>query len=248
MNKTIAGVTLAAALASLPVWAGPTEITQCQTISQPGSYVLANDIGSGQQSNCLVIAASSVTIDLAGFEIFGSRGTNAIVAGENTGIAVRNGSISVEDGQAIALGDGSIVEGLRITASRSFFPVISAKGIVRGNTVLGTAPGFPGGPGISATGVITNNYVSGVVGDGIAVGAGSTVIGNTSVNNMEAGIRADCPANRIPAVTIRPDAYSAADCSRDEAGKSPPSGPARDGKDGQCPSRKGKSTSQGPVG
>jgi hypothetical protein len=52
MNKTMAGVTLAATLASLPAGAqaqdarqeGPIEIDKCQTISQPGSYKLVKNL------------------------------------------------------------------------------------------------------------------------------------------------------------------------------------------------------------
>jgi hypothetical protein len=43
----------------------PIPIKACQTISQPGSYELANNLTSS--GDCLVIAANFVTIDLAGF-------------------------------------------------------------------------------------------------------------------------------------------------------------------------------------
>ena len=65
MNKKMAGVALAVALVSPPAWADPTVITACQTISQPGAYVLANDIGSGtvEDADCLTITVSNVTIE-----------------------------------------------------------------------------------------------------------------------------------------------------------------------------------------
>lgn len=69
---------------------------------------------------------------------------------------------------------------------------------MRGNTVTGEGAG----PGISASGVTTNNYVNGVPGDGIVVGVGGTVLGNTSINNGGAGIRADCPSNLIDNTAI----------------------------------------------
>src|ERR1700752_3140687 len=52
---------------------GPTEINQCQTISQPGSYQLVKNLTGPVNGNadCLVIAASFVTIDLAGFTMTG---------------------------------------------------------------------------------------------------------------------------------------------------------------------------------
>ena len=48
--------------------------------------------------------------------------------------------------------------------------------------------------GISATGTVTGNYAVNN-GTGIKIGQGSTVIGNTAINNTEFGIVADCPSN-----------------------------------------------------
>ena len=140
---------------------GPREIEKCRTIDRPGSYKLVNDLNfTGTTGTCLTITASSVTIDLAGFTIsgpgippgLGATGTTAIAAGtETTGIVVRNGSISGFF-IGVVLGDGSIVEGLRVigVGCRCLLG-IGAKGIVRGNTVIGIA-GTPGeGIGISAT-------------------------------------------------------------------------------------------------
>jgi len=50
----------------------PLPIKACQTISQPGSYELANNLTA--TGDCLVIAASFVTIDLAGFSISTTNG------------------------------------------------------------------------------------------------------------------------------------------------------------------------------
>jgi hypothetical protein len=47
---------------------GPTQITECQTITEPGSYVLANTLTQPLPFEpCLVISADFITIDLAGF-------------------------------------------------------------------------------------------------------------------------------------------------------------------------------------
>jgi hypothetical protein len=203
MNKMMAGATFAAALASLPALAGPTEITQCQTISAAGSYVLANNLEL-LLLPCLNITTSDVTIDLAGFQIIASRGPaltqGPVIAaqGNVAGIAVRNGSIFADRTIGVNLpdADGSIVEGLRISLSGPGATGIIASGVVRGNTITGGGLAARG-TGIEATGTVTNNYVSGLFGDGISVGAGSTVIGNTSINNGGAGITASCPANLI---------------------------------------------------
>ncbi len=72
----------------------PTTITACQTISQSGSYQLGNNLAIANGS-CLVITASFVTIDLAGFTITGTIPATGISAASSTfGITVRNGSIS----------------------------------------------------------------------------------------------------------------------------------------------------------
>jgi parallel beta-helix repeat protein len=197
--------------------AAPTEIATCQTISKPGHYVLTSGI-IPFLGTCFLITTSHVTLDLAGFLIAG-RGDATAGRGSPSsplrGITVRNGSFEVEAGTAVNLpdADGSIVEGLDITfISFSGAQGILAKGIVRGNTVQAeTGVEFP--LGISASGVVTDNYVSGlsqgtgisasgtVRGNtatnnqiGIVVEAGSTVIGNTATNNSQVGIEANCPS------------------------------------------------------
>jgi hypothetical protein len=175
---------------------GPTLITACQTISQGGSYELANSLVNPIGS-CLVITTDDVTIDLAGFGIGVDprRGGKAIVALPSTsgllfGLAVRNGSIagSVD----LSSADGSIVEGLLVQENgpSGIGTGITASGIVKGNTV-GARFGFV--TGISATGTVTGNYAVNN-GTGIKIGQGSTVIGNTATHNCE-GIVAECPSN-----------------------------------------------------
>jgi hypothetical protein len=144
---------------------------------------------------CLPITANFVTIDLAGFTISGPGGQSAlaITAGDNsTGIAVRNGSITGFT-TAVELGRNSIVEGLRITGCgrACAFGIRVGTGIVKGNIVSSLD-----GLGISATGLITSNYVSSTAhGNGFEIGAGSTVIGNTATGNFFNGISVGCPSN-----------------------------------------------------
>jgi hypothetical protein len=206
MQRLTVLFSIAAALGAIilvPVAAAkePTPLKACQTISQPGSYELVDNLTAGGGKDCLVITASFVTIDLAGFSISASPGTvggAAIFFGSQIGgqgIAVRNGSISgfstgVDLGSAL----GSIVEGLRIvvfTPGPGGGPGISATGIVKGNTVANSRD-----IGISATGTVTGNYVSNSI-VGISIGQGSTVIGNTVVESLIAGLSALCPSNLI---------------------------------------------------
>jgi hypothetical protein len=160
---------------------GPIKIKKCQVISQSGSYVLANNLTgpNPMNNNCLFITASFVTIDLAGFTISGApagSGGAAIASfsGLVDGIAVRNGTMVGGGAGVELLGSGSIVEGARVFAD----------------------PSLPGtGQGIVVThGIVKGNIVVGV-GSGIEVGQGSTVIGNTALNNSGVGIAVVCPAN-----------------------------------------------------
>jgi hypothetical protein len=181
---------------------GPIGIEKCQTISRPGSYKLVNNLNftGPAGGTCLPITADFVTIDLAGFTI--SRRisifprTTAIAAGDNTtGIAVRNGSISIFDVGVDLGGNGSIVEGLRLAHCTELG--IAAEGIVKGNAVVAiTGPGPFTGVGISATGTVTGNSARGTRFIGLQIGPGSTVIGNTVTDGSDGyGIFVDCPAN-----------------------------------------------------
>jgi hypothetical protein len=199
----------------------PTKITACQTISQPGSYRLANNLPPIPPGlSCLVITANFVTIDLGGFSMTGSSGslgeagTGVLTKGQLQGIAVRNGSISGYT-PSVNLGsaDGSIVEGLRVSGLGVRGNGIIATGIVKGNTA--TDFRFTA---IEATGTVTGNYVSNYGVNGITVGpgstvtgnnvsgntftaievaTGSTVIGNTATGGGIYGITVACPSNVI---------------------------------------------------
>jgi len=186
------GVTILAPAAD----AQPTKINNCQTISNPGSYVLTDNLSAN--ADCLVITADFVTINLAGFTISGGGAGFGIAASPGSGqrlrgIAVRNGSITnFFFGVDLASADGSIVEGLRLSGNSEGIAAVNA--IVKGNTVTGF-DFF----GISASAsVITGNNASfsnNVSGADGFVSGGGTVIGNTAMNNGNAGFRVFCPVN-----------------------------------------------------
>jgi hypothetical protein len=168
----------------------PIAITACRTISQPGSYRLAGNLTAA--GDCLVITASLVTIDLAGFSITGpgvasGAGIRSSATSPIAGIAVRNGSIaSFFIAVDLSSASASIVEQLRLVGNSNG---IEANGIVLNNTVL-----FSNNSGMNVTGTVKGNYVS-VGRAGISVGAGSTLIGNTVTNNLGFGIMVACPSN-----------------------------------------------------
>jgi hypothetical protein len=122
----------------------------------------------------------------------------AIAAGSGTdGITVRNGSISGFGYGADLKGSNSIVEGLRVGGPCPCLSGIVAAGIVRGNTVsIASVP--DGSVGISATGIVSGNYVFDTRSTGMAIGEGSTVIGNTVTGTggfPGFGLEVTCPSN-----------------------------------------------------
>ena len=61
-------------------------------------------------------------------------------------------------------------------------------------SVFGPLTTFPVATGISATGTLTGNYVTGNA-TGLLIGRGSTVIGNTATDNRLFGFFVSCPFN-----------------------------------------------------
>jgi hypothetical protein len=172
--------------------AEPTEITKCETISQPGSYVLDRNLTDlAAIGDCLVISADSVTIDLGGFSITGQGGGVGIrtIPPAAHGIAVRNGSISrFLDGVNLKSVDGAIVENLRVFHNSG--DGIIASGIVRGNSAVQNLA-----TGIVATGTVTGNVAFDNFIHGIEADPGSTVIANTVLRNKRFGLFVQCPSN-----------------------------------------------------
>jgi hypothetical protein len=95
-------------------------------------------------------------------------------------------------GFAVTLsGSASIVEGLQVLNN---IMGITANGIIKDNIESGPEFAVHGGAGIVASGLITGNYANGNFADGFEIAAGSTVIGNTAINNG-IGIGVTCPVN-----------------------------------------------------
>jgi len=186
---------------------GPFEIEKCRTIEKPGSYKLVNNLTfTGTTGTCLTTTASFVTIDLAGFTITGPgpafvfppNGPTGIAAeNDRTGIAVRNGTISGFLSRRRSWKRRLDREGIaRFGGHCPCDHGIGATGIVRAIPWLefSACPGE--GTGISATGIVAGNYVTGYGGIGLEIGLGSTVIGNTAVGAPgNVGIAVSCPCN-----------------------------------------------------
>jgi len=203
----VVGAVMPAPWASAQAQEGSIEIEKCQTIDKSGSYKLVRNLTfSGSSGACLMITAGGVTLDLAGFTISGHTSgfatTTAILAsGDLRGIAVQNGSVSgFQIGIDLGSATGSLVEKLRVfniipITSQTTQPTgIIASGIVRSNAVFGPLTTFPVATGIFATGTLTGNYVTGNA-QGMLIGRGSTVIGNTATDNRLFGFSVTCPSN-----------------------------------------------------
>ena len=170
---------------------GPTQIKSCGTLSEPGSYVVVQNLTA--TGDCLVIAADFVTIDLGGFTLTGNGTDEGITDkfGGRVGVVVRNGTVTnFAIGVRIATGSRHTIEGVRVVSNIGLGMSIGTNSIVKGNTVSDN-----GSIGISVdTGsIVTGNIASDNGNDGIAVESGSTISGNTSFNNTVNGFDVVCP-------------------------------------------------------
>jgi len=204
---------------ALALAAGPTEITACTTITEPGSYVLVNNLSPPLPGDCIVIAADYVTIDLHGFVITGLPDKSS---GSKFGIGIGTASPpppSVADNgkrRGVTLHDGTIVgfmhgvhlqsEDVRIQRIRSInnagdgivvLPcALCAELLHGGGLVSDCDASWNGGDGIVVWGfgaVITRNVAIENKGAGITTKR-ATVTANVANNNGTFGISADCPS------------------------------------------------------
>ena len=154
-------------------------ITRCTTISQPGSYIVTNNIQANAgnlqtdpadptAAICIDITADFVTLDLAGHTIFGPAGglvnSKKVVVGI---LATGHNAIEVRNGAVTGFGFGV---------------VLAENGLIGGNGLI-----------VEKMRALNNKET------GIEVGFGGSeeghrVVGNTAVNNGGGGIAVNCPA------------------------------------------------------
>jgi hypothetical protein len=183
--------------------AEPMPISECRNpIEVTGSYVLTNNLFA--QGNCLSATVAPVTIDLAGFEIFGD-GSGIGISIPQVNSVVRNGTVRNFD-QGVS---ASVVENVGVFGTKS--TGIAASDRAKNNVVIANS-----GDGLIATGVIIENTVVGNGGIGIRVLGQSIVInnnvlqnhiglqslmgGSTVMNNVVSGNEVDGIALQCPAV------------------------------------------------
>ncbi|MFZ3324158.1 MAG: hypothetical protein WA190_17420 [Usitatibacter sp.] len=190
-------------------------ITACTTITQPGSYLLLNNLSSG--GNCIVVSASYVTLDLNGFMVNGNgkggSGISELPGSAIRSITIRNGHITgfaqaisfpqstgvvIERITAIGNTGNAITAGDMATVRDSATHMNGGNGIQLGlfSLVRGNASSENGGLGIfvSTGGQIVDNDVAHNGGTGINAGEGANVVHNVSRNNGLSGIFVECPS------------------------------------------------------
>lgn len=149
-----------------------TELNECTTITESGSYVLAGDVTNGTADVCLDIQADNVTVD----------GNGAVVEGNETGVGV-------------AVGEGvSNVTVANLTTSNWSTGVQSANASdVTVTDVTATANGNGIVYANSSTATLANSTASANDVDGVVVNGSSdtTLDRNNVTNNGDDGIDID---------------------------------------------------------
>ena len=167
------------------VSAAQVNISSCQVINTPGSYILTSDLTAS--GDCLVVTASDVLIDLGGFTITGPGSANGIVDdgtsadGLQTGIRIRNGTVQqFANGINLDFSLQTAAQRVRVNANTGYGLSANAQAFVENSVFTNNANGLILGAGS----VVTGNSASGnVTGNGIGVAGCSYVAGNTAKNN-----------------------------------------------------------------
>src|SRR5438132_5860019 len=89
---------------------GPSKIGSCQTITQPGSYVVTKNLVAA--GDCLVLKANYVSLDLGGFVITGDGTGSGITSPQAVkGLVIHDGTIiNFDSGIRFCDGAGSNVD------------------------------------------------------------------------------------------------------------------------------------------
>ncbi|MGQ0592221.1 MAG: hypothetical protein ACT4QB_06110 [Gammaproteobacteria bacterium] len=164
--KKTAALTLALGALAQPAWA-VTNIDSCRTITGRGSFQLTKNLNAA--GNCIVIAASDVSLDLRGHTIKGN-GTGTGIGfntdAERARVSVRNGVVTnFRAGIDFTEGFGEVIEGMRVGGDNTMQQGILAgdEAIVRDNVVLAGTRAVGAGDGIQTRtkGIVSGNLVDG---------------------------------------------------------------------------------------
>jgi len=213
---------LHAAAAAAVIVAAPTSIAApkvlntCTSITDPGAYVVGKNISAA--SDCFVIAADNVNLDLDGFVLTGNGTGSAFVeqlAVGRKGLNLRNGVVTgFANGLFMLNSSAMVIDHMQFTNNSSI-------GVQAGDTVtVSNSQVLDNGYGISLgqRAAVTNCTVNNNAGTGIALNIGSTATGNAvgrnggsgifmaegglvantiSRNNGQSGVVMDCPGTVV---------------------------------------------------
>jgi hypothetical protein len=181
---------------------GTPTISNCTTITRPGSYTSINNI-TATTSNvnggaCILIQADFVTFNLAGFAITGSNLPFFIqgiaTSGNHNGIYVHSGTIANFSDVGVNLsGDGLTVEGIRAVNNSGGGISASNPGGKNGHWIVGNTAISNGDFGI-------NVFCPAVVLENVAAGNGAGTTGEQIV----AGFTAYTAAENSPSIASTP--------------------------------------------
>ena len=155
------------------------------SITNSGSYYVTTNLTG---TNGITIAANGVTLDLMGFELVGGLGDGISINGNQTNIAIRNGTLRNWTGNGVRafLVWNTQFEALRASGNGGAGIWTGEGSLVIGCTASGNAAGIQAGQSSTVSGCAGNeNSVL-----GIFVGAGSTMSGCTASRNGGVGIDA----------------------------------------------------------
>jgi hypothetical protein len=217
MSGFAPAVTLALGLgAYATAAAAPTKINSCQTLTQSGSYVLAKNLTAA--GDCLVVGNDFITIDLNGFTISGQgTGSGIKLQGDcgcaGRGFEIRNGTIFAFargiDFRVLGGAPGkNLIERIRVVDNSEFGVFMDEIAIVKDSIFFhnGVCIFLKGCPRPTESGdglhvgrgsVVTGNTASENAGNGIVVGSGSTVIGNSADGNGANGFVVSGPSTLV---------------------------------------------------
>src|SRR5579859_4297718 len=91
-----------------------TFVTSCGTISNPGGYIVMNDL-SVSGSDCITVQASNVSLILAGHTISGSGSNNGVtIGGSLSSITIQAGTIQNFSRGISSSANGTTVQGVNV--------------------------------------------------------------------------------------------------------------------------------------
>jgi hypothetical protein len=156
-------------------------------INKSGSYFLAATLTFGLSNSSAIrinTGINNVTINLNGFSIIGTGGTNAngINAPTNSGITVVNGTITKFSGKGIIAGSNSTVAGLQILANTGGGLTCTTGCLITSNVINGNG----------GTGLVFSDTTSGYQ-NNIISGNGATVTGGTNMGHNVCNGTTTCP-------------------------------------------------------